>query len=332
MHDRDQWNACRFDPSDERGHYESYFQRANHPERPLGFWIRYTIFSPRGRPNDSVGELWAVFFDGERKQITAVKEVLPFDRCSFSKGKLEARVGDAKLDGGSLQGKAQSHDTTIGWSLTYSSPEPLLLFLPEKLYAGPFPKARALVGSPNAVFNGTVDVAGNEVSVDDWIGSQNHNWGEKHTDDYAWGQVAQFDGVPGSFLECITARVKLGPIWTPRFTSMVLRLDGEEYRLNSLRQALRAHGRFDFFSWDFESKTEDVSIAGQMAAPATAFIGLPYDNPPGGRKTCLNSKIARCQLTVRVRNEPPRSLVSEHRAAFEIVTDARNHGVPVLDV
>lgn len=29
------------------GHYESFFQRANHPTRPLAFWIRYTIFSPK---------------------------------------------------------------------------------------------------------------------------------------------------------------------------------------------------------------------------------------------------------------------------------------------
>ncbi len=47
---RSRWNACRFVPGDAGGHYESYFQRANHPSRPLAFWIRYTVFSPAGRP------------------------------------------------------------------------------------------------------------------------------------------------------------------------------------------------------------------------------------------------------------------------------------------
>jgi len=59
---------------------------------------------------------------------------------------------------------------------------------------------------------------------------------------------------------------------------------------------------------------------------------LPYDNPPGGRKTCLNSKIARCQLTVRLPGRPPRTLTSERRAAFELITDQTDHGVPVLKV
>jgi hypothetical protein len=49
----------------------------------------------------------------------------------------------------------------------------------------------------------------------DWVGSQNHNWGSKHTDRYSWGQVAGFDAHPESFLEVATARLKLGPLWTP---------------------------------------------------------------------------------------------------------------------
>ena len=61
-----EWNRSRYDPASTAGHYESWFQRANHPERPLAFWIRYTIFSPKGRPADAFGEIWAIFFDGER--------------------------------------------------------------------------------------------------------------------------------------------------------------------------------------------------------------------------------------------------------------------------
>ena len=47
---RAQVNWAQYDPSQPGGHYESYYLRGNHPERPLAFWIRYTIFSPAGRP------------------------------------------------------------------------------------------------------------------------------------------------------------------------------------------------------------------------------------------------------------------------------------------
>ena len=41
--------ACA--PTTRDGHYESFFQRANHPSRPLAFWIRYTALIPRGAPD-----------------------------------------------------------------------------------------------------------------------------------------------------------------------------------------------------------------------------------------------------------------------------------------
>ena len=330
MNNRESWNGCRFKAGDEAGHYESWFQRANHATRPLAFWIRYTIFSPKGRPDDALGELWAVYFDGEKQEMAAVKQVMPMADCSFSSQALDHRLGEAILGRDRLEGEATGQGRTIGWKLRYSSPDPHLLLLPERLYTAPFPKAKSLVGSPLAVYSGALTIDGKTIEIDDWVGSQNHNWGSKHTDKYAWGQVAGFDDAPGAFLEIATARVRLGPIWTPWMTLMVLRLDGKEHRLNSIAQSLRAKGRYDYFVWRFESSTREVSISGSIAAPIESFVGLPYSNPPGGGKTCLNSKLASCHLTVRRKGRVPRSLVSQHRAAFEILTDDKDHKVSVL--
>ena len=59
-----------------QGHYESFFQRANHPTRPLAFWIRYTLFSPQAHPEQARGELWAVFFNGETGQHRSDRDPL----------------------------------------------------------------------------------------------------------------------------------------------------------------------------------------------------------------------------------------------------------------
>ena len=230
MESREHWNGCRYkagDSSAQNGHYESWFQRANHPTRPLGFWIRYTIFSPKGRPHDALGELWAIYFDGEQNKVSAIKQVMPIADCAFSEEGLDHRVGTATLNSEKLSGEAVGQGNTISWKLRYKSPDPYLLLLPERLYTAPFPKAKSLVGSPLATFKGTLCVNGTDIDIDNWVGSQNHNWGSKHTDKYAWGQVAGFDDEPDAFLEIATARVKLGPIWTPWMTVMVLRIDGE---------------------------------------------------------------------------------------------------------
>lgn len=301
--------------------YESWFCRANHPSRPLAFWIRYTIFSPRGRPRDAIGELWCVWFDGERRSVVAVKEEHPLGGCRFSSEGLDARIADARLEHASIEGSAARGAHAISWSLAYTSNEPPLLLLPEAMYEGGFPRAKALVPAPLARFDGQLTIDGVREPIDGWIGSQNHNWGSEHTARYAWGQVAGFEDAPDAFFEVSTARVRVGPLLTPPFTPMVLRLDGEEHRLSSIVTSLRARGKYAPFAWSFSSRLDGVAIEGSFEAPSTSFVALPYGNPPGGEKTCLNSKLASCTLRVVRRDRAPLTLHTAHRGAFEILGD-----------
>jgi hypothetical protein len=322
-------NASQFDRHSSRGFYESYFLRANHPSLPLAFWIRYTLFSPRGNPAATEGQLWAIYFDGETSHITAIKQPVPLARCAFSGAGLQVRLGDAVLDESMLRGKAGQQQRELSWDLRYDGARQPAFLLPLSLYHRSLPKAKALSGVPLADFFGTLHVNGQRIDVDGWRGSQNHNWGLKHTDRYAWGQVAGFDGEPQAFLECSTARLKFGPLWTPPLSSVVLRLGERELRLNSIGQALRNRGRYGWFHWSLEGEQGPVHLAVQMQAPAERFVALGYDDPPGGQKTCLNTKLAACTLHLSERGCPTQTLTTQHRAAFEILTDRQDHGIPL---
>jgi hypothetical protein len=336
------WNHARFLPGQRAGHYESFFQRANHPSRPLAFWIRYTLFSPG---QDGLGELWAVFFDGEAGHgggpaphtpgaHVAVKREVPIALARFDRSAFSVRVDDARLGPGALAGAAASGDHRISWDLRYRGTEPPLLLFPEALYEARLPRAKSLVGLPLAVHEGTLVVDGRTVDVDGWVGSQNHNWGSRHTDHYAWGQVAGFDAHPGSFLEIATARLKVGPLWTPFMTPAVLRHRGREHAANGPAALARAKGSFEYFRWRFAFDAAEVHVEGHVSARAEDFVGLVYKNPPGGVKHCLNTKIATCELTVAYTSGPDRGRVdhlsAKRRAAFEILTDDQGHGVPIL--
>ncbi len=320
-------NAIRYCRDSDQGHYESYFQRANHPDRPLAFWIRYTVFSPRNRPDEAVGELWAVYSDGETGKITSAKDVFPIERCRFSRDGLDVAIANASLSESTLAGSASGADGRIAWDLQMEGGhEPLLLF-PRKLYDGPFPKAKSLVGMPNVYFIGQLVVGEQNVDIDNWRGSQNHNWGKRHTDHYAWGQVAGFDNDPDIFLELSTARVRIGPLWTPFFTLVVLRMGGQTVAINSLARALRARARFDNRRWEFSTVAGGVSIKGHIEAAPETFVALRYDNPPGGHKICLNSKLASCHLTLRRPGREPLRLHTRNRAAFEILSDGHDGAI-----
>jgi hypothetical protein len=312
------------------GFYESFFQRANHQDRPMAFWIRYTLFSPKAKPEEAIGELWAVFFNGETNQHVAVKKEVPFKNCLFDSSTFKVRVGDAQLSPNSLAGSIQADASNLSWDLSFEGSSDPLLLLPYKLYATKLPAAKSLVSLPMATYSGKINVNGTAIDIHKWIGSQNHNWGIRHTDLYAWGQVAGFDTHPDSFLELATARLKIGPFWTPPITPIVLRHKDKEYTFNGLLQAVRADGEFEYFSWKFKSETPRLSVEGTISAPKETFVGLQYYNPPGGAKHCLNTKIASCQLNFIDKESGTHEILeTKHRAAFEILTDDQNHGIPI---
>ncbi len=321
-------NFARYAPGQKTGHYESFFLRANHPSRPLAFWIRYTLFSPHKHPEKAIGELWSVWFDGEGGRNHAAKSEIPLAECSFARDRFAVRIGEARLDPSVAQGRAGSGESHIAWDLQLSGEEPPLFLLPAAYYETALPKAKSIVGLPMARFQGTLTVGGQVEAIDNWIGSQNHNWGSRHTDLYAWGQVAGFDTHPESFLEVATARVKLGPIWSPTMTPMVLRHRGIEHALTSLSQTRKARGKFSYFDWTFATENDDIRVQGHINAPARDFVGLRYYNPPGGIKSCLNSKLAACELELLDKKTgQTESLRTAHRAAFEILTDDTKHGI-----
>jgi len=325
------YNHARWRPGTRGGHYESYWLRANHPERPLAFWIRYTLFCPKDAPDKAIGELWCIWSDGEQRKLTAVKREVPINTCRFAPDQFDVAIADARLQANALSGWAEAQGDRIDWDLGYAGSAAPLFHLRRELYDKPLPKAKTLVGLPLAVFSGELRVNGEVMRIDHWTGSQNHNWGSKHTDHYAYGQVAGFDNAPGSFLEIATVRLKLGPLWTPWMTPLVLRHDGREYALNALPRALRHKGSFNYFDWYFAAEDADVRIEGRIHAARDIFVGLRYYNPPGNSKCCLNSKLAACELVLTDRHSKrQQTLTTGHRAAFEILSDDFNmHGVAV---
>ena len=321
------WNGSRYMASP-RPMYESFFLRANHPKEAKAFWIRYTLLHTQERGSSPVGELWVALFD-EGRSVMASREVLPLSSCSFASDKLDVAIGSAVLREGEASGQVPWEDSIVRWDLAWESQSKPLFLLQPRMYEGGFPKAKALVPSPMARFGGTLHMGEDEWSIEEWYGSQNHNWGTQHTDAYAWGQVMGFDTHPQASLECATAKLKIAGLWTPPLTVANLRLGRKEYRFDSLLRAFRSAGSFAPFSWSFSVSNGRDLLEGEFSAAQEAFVALPYGNPSGGTKICLNSKIASVKLRLKPAGGDWVELNTESRGAFELLDD---HGAPGVGV
>ncbi len=317
--ERDHVNAPRW-PVD-GGHYESWFIRANHPDRPLAFWIRYTIYSPAGMaPDAAEGELWAVWFDGETQTVSAAYGALPIADCSFEDGGLKVAIGSATLDDASAQGAADGLGHSIRWQLALEGGSSPLLLFPERFYDGHFPKAKTLVPRPLTRFTGHVEIDGTSREVSDWVGSQNHNWGSAHTDRYAWAQVPGFDSDKDAFLECSSARVRVGPVLTPWLTLAVIRVGDEEIRFDQPLRSPLGHVRLGGDRWTFRTSNGRDRLRVTVQGADSRFVDLTYRNPAGGTKLCRNTKLAACEVLVTRRNGESIRLRTRNRGAFEVLT------------
>src|SRR4051794_37016738 len=109
-----EWEGCRWDGRS--GHYESWFQRANHPTRPLAFWIRHTIFAPEGQLDQAQGEIWATWFDGETGKVVTSKTEVPRRECSFALTGLGVTIPGATLKPNHLEGSSGALKWKLEWA------------------------------------------------------------------------------------------------------------------------------------------------------------------------------------------------------------------------
>ncbi len=312
-----QWDGSRYMQSP-GPLYESYFIRGNHPSEKRAFWLRYTLFCGRKGPLKPEGELWIALFENGQP-VRGGMNALPWAECSFSAEHLRVHLGDSTLDERSAHGGLTTDSLDVKWNLRWEGKDEPALLLKPSLYRGGFPKAKSVVPRPMVRFTGEIAVNEQSWSIADWVGSQNHNWGVQHTDAYAWGQVAGFDTRPDWFLECASARLQYGPVWTPPFTVAVLRAEGREYRFDGLTRAVRASATWNEQFWEWKVSNGSETLEARFEASPADWIVFPYRNPPGGTKECRNSKVAAVQLSLTRSDGSRLSASTHHRGAFEIL-------------
>jgi hypothetical protein len=315
-----------------QGGVESYFLRANHPSEPRALWLKATVLVPdRGRP---VAEAWVAVFrpDG----AFAVKETVPLEDASFSGREESVRIAVAGCafelgpTGGRVTGELGRGDRSTRWDLAYAAvPElsaPMCPYPTRRMIDGGFPKSKLLTPVPCARFSGTLDGE----PVTDWIGMQGHNWGRSHAHEYAWGQAVftGSDGAPHALCEGFSARIKLGPVVTPRLSALIVRRGTREYRFDRVFRAWRQRAALDGREWTLRVRGDDGEAVLAMRAETSRMVCLGYENPDGALSYCLNSKLARVVLRVNPTDGDGFECRSEHGGALEFLVRTPDPAFP----
>jgi hypothetical protein len=353
------WAGVQYDVararSSRHGHVESWFLKANDPRGSRAVWLRWTIWASDRAPDRALAEAWAIAF-GSADGHVATKTTVPFERASFGARGIAAEVDGCRLTSEAAVGQVDSGGRSIAYDLRIESLAPADALLPGRwAYAAPLPFTKVVSPMPNIRVFGKVAVRGETWALDAWPGMIGHNWGNAHAEPYAWGHCNAWDGAdqnvvlegftlrpraarlgrlvagPASFAlgrgrASVEAWSNRGGLFLPAMTALTLRYRGESYSMKGVASLARNTGSFSERRWTFRALGRRIEVAGEMWADSDDFVGLFYPQPDGSECSCLNTKLARAEITVSVAGRRPRTLHSE-RAALELATRDPHHGV-----
>ena len=316
------------------GHVESYFLKANDLEGRRALWLKATIYAPDRDPSRAVAEAWAIAFDRDGRHV-AVKTGVPFAGARFSRDDLDAEVDGSTFTRSRWKGSVGTADRSVAWDLAVSkAAEPLVHFPLRSMYDTPFPSSKIVSLVPDALADGEVHVNGERWRVAGWPMTIGHNWGRRHAPRYAWAHCNAWEGADldpegeRTVFEGFSAKIALGPVRSPASTFLFVR-QGPGARWLARRAYLGLGGveqETTLRRWRFRSTHGKTRIEGELWAETDDFVGLYYSNPDGTMTYCLNSKLAKAELLVKVAGRSER-LYRSSAAALEIATTDPDHGV-----
>jgi hypothetical protein len=312
------------------GHVESWFLKANEPDGRRALWLRCTIFARPSLP--PVAESWAIAFDRHRGHV-AVKSTVALDLARFSKDSVDVEVDGCAISLDRARGALSSGRGSLAWDLAIgpSLAEPIVHFATKAMYRDslpPFSKLVTPISDARATGGLRVDRGAGDIDtweIESWPMMLGHNWGKGNAELYAWTHCNAWD-VAGLAFEAMSARVRVGPLLSPMATYAFVRWRGRSWDLSRVRALANNRGSISLRRWEMTGSDAGITVACEVAAETDDIVGLHYPNPSGTITHCLNTKIARARLELRL---PDGQVVTatSRAAALEIGTIQPDHGI-----
>ncbi len=312
-------------------HYESLFMKLHEPAAGKSLWLQFGARAPEGGAFAAHGHVMAVCFDhATPERHVALKQTYPPEKVRNASDKLDVIMGLCRLRSGRTSGRlegAAAAGHKIAWDLEFApAGDSVQHFRWPLLYSLPLPKAKATTPLVDTRFSGWFEVDGERITVKHAPGMQGHNWGTAHGHRWAWLHSNSLSGKraesAGSYIEALSAQIKLGSRPTPWISTVHLSHGGERVRFDTLSRPRSVTSRPGDTDWSLVAENRNERLALRSWAPPSDFIGVEYLDPSGRTVYCRNSSIANVRIDLYRRGggvwEHHDTLMGEHSAALEL--------------
>ncbi|HUH04637.1 MAG TPA: tocopherol cyclase family protein [Kofleriaceae bacterium] len=298
-------NIRRWD-GQQRGHYEVWYLTLNHAASGTGYWIRYTLESPRDGVGEPYAQLWFACFDPRHPSRTfAINRKFPIAEMTAGSDPFAVSIAGSSLRNDGAQGALEGAGHRARWDLRWIPSPSTHRHLPGVMYRrGGLGDTTVLSPNLDVAISGTIEVDGERYELGGDPGGQTHLWGRKHAHEWAWGHCNAFQDHPGSALEALTVRLKRRGRVLPPLTVFCLYLDGREYRFADYRDVPFTRGMFETGRYQFRAASARIRIEGEYTCNPDDMVVATYHDPDGEAAYCANTEIGDLRVTVFERPHP----------------------------
>jgi hypothetical protein len=320
----------------QRAFYKTWYVRFNDPATQKALWLRFTVLSSANGFR-RVSEVWGLFFhrlpNKEVKKV-AIKQSYPLENFLAS-GQANIRIGECELLPQQTRGTIQSKGQSIQWDLQFiEARENSVRFVPEFLSKTKLVKNSIITLCEETLFSGTVKINGETHTWREAPGMQGYMDGTKSSHSWVWGHCNTFLNEQGKqtpfIFEGFSTKAQLGPLLSPKLSSLYFFYNNENYHFNNLKNAIYVKTKNSLNEWDFQADQDDLSFRGHARAEHKDFAGLTYEDTNGSLLYCSNSELAEMTIHVYRRGKLEATFHAPGTAALEIVSREKNPYVPIL--
>lgn len=315
------WDAVR------NGFYEVWYLKLNLPEGQA-LWLRFTTLSLKNGLK-KVAETWAMFFD-ERGGKLALKNTYPSSHYSSSPNgavKIDHCVFAADHTSGSVVSKSNR----IDWDLRFTPNDFTFFHVPKALEKLKLTKSIVCKPNVDTYFTGKFSVNGKQYDCSAAPGCQGHIWGKSYAHSWAWAHCNSFANAPGTAVELLSARVKLGgAVVSPQMSALFVQYKGQRHEFNTLTDAFSIRSKYNLTQWDFSMDKGPLRIVGQIKCDLKDLMAVTYEDTSGGYLYCNNSELASMSMSVYQNGKLENTFTSDGTTGFETVAKERSPYVEVL--
>lgn len=232
------------------------------------------------------------------------------------------QIGEASIYNSGMRGGIDDGNHQISWDIHYQHAAQSVYQFPGIFYHLPFPKTKVVAPNWNILLNGTLEIDGQKINLNNLPGTQMHLYGSGYSEKWSWGHCNTFANQPGAAFEFLSGQIKIRNRLSPPMTVALLQVEGKMYYFNQIRKMFSNRAKYDVEGCVLEAYLGNLKLTADIKTHTEAMMAITYTDVDGSQLYCHHDEFADFEIKLWQKEKGSwkclHELTSQNEGALEV--------------